>query len=98
MRSSSAGADEDERLLTPVRISRGFWMRKHVVTSGAMENPDGANVMGPLEPAHFTGHSVTEWPTRASFTDNLHGWKPSPTGDLPCWNTHLGNSARRRLT
>ena len=43
MGSTSSASDDDERPLTAVRISRGFWMGKHEVTQGQWEAVMGSN-------------------------------------------------------
>ena len=49
MGSTSAEAEDDERPVTRVRISRGFWMGKHEVTQAEWEAVTGTN------PSSFSG-------------------------------------------
>ena len=62
MGSTGPEADEDERPLTPVRISRGFWMGKHEVTREQWET-----LMGPTTwlKANSDG-AATDCPTCAA--------------------------------
>ncbi len=49
MGSTSAAADDDERPLTRVRISRGFWLGRHEVTQSEWQAVMGTN------PSRFSG-------------------------------------------
>lgn len=66
MESNGPEADDDERPLTPVRISRGSWMGKCEVTREQWEALMGPTSWGPSEPEPFTGFSVSDCPDCAA--------------------------------
>ena len=73
MGSASAEADDDERPLTRVRISRGYWLGRHEVTQGQWEavmgsNPSDFDECGPNCPVE----SVT-WDDAQGFIRSLNG-------------------------
>lgn len=78
-----AEGDEDERVTTTVKISRGFWMGKHEVTQGQWEqvmggNPSGYRDSGPSVPVE----NVT-WYEAVGFCHRLTQREGAAGGRVP---------------
>ncbi len=73
MGSTSSEADDDERPLTQVRISRGFWLGKFEVTQGRWQGVMGSN------PSYFKQCGPdcpveqVSWDDAQAFIGNLNG-------------------------
>ena len=83
MGSTSSEADRDERTVTRVRISRGFWLGKHEVTQSEWESVMGSN------PSRFSdcgGDCPAErvsWEDVQEFTGRLNGREGRDVYRLP---------------